>query len=103
VTVSDTRGLLLNSWTTTVATTAFVTGTSTPNETVAAPMVAYSSGASTAHTGAGVFVPGTIAAPPNHTAVGGNSSTTWNPTLTFTLLSSQVAGIYTGIITHSVA
>ena len=103
VTVADTRGVLLNSWTTTVATTAFVTGTSTPNETVAAPMVGYSSGAATAHSGLGVFVPGTIVAPPSHTAVAGNSSTTWNPTLTFTLASSQVAGTYTGTITHSVA
>lgn len=103
VTVADTRGLLLNSWTTTVTTTAFVTGTSTPNETVTAPNVAYSSGAAITQTGLGVFVPGTIAAPPSHTAVGGNSLTTWNPTLTFTLLSSQVAGIYTGIIGHSVA
>lgn len=103
VTVADTRGLLVNAWTTTVTTTAFVTGTSTPNETVAAPMVAYSSGAATAHTGLGAFVPGTIVAPPTHTGFAGNSSTTWNPTLTFTLASSQVAGTYSGTIGHSVA
>jgi hypothetical protein len=102
VTVADTRGALLNNWTTTVTTTAFVTGTSTPNETVAAPMVAYSSGPATAHSGLGAFVPGTMTTPPSHTALVGNSSTTWNPTVTFTLASSQVAGTYTGIITHSV-
>ena len=103
VTVADTRGALINSWTTTVTSTAFVTGTSTPNETVTLPNVSYTSGAATAHTGLGVFVPGTLAVPPSHTALAGNSSTTWNPTLTFTLLSSQVAGTYSGLITHSVA
>lgn len=103
VTVADTRGALVNAWTTTVSTTAFVTGTSSPNETVPAAMVAYSSGAATAHTGLGAFVPGTILTPPTHTGAAGNSSSTWNPTLAFTLASSQVAGTYSGTITHSVA
>lgn len=103
VTVNDTRGALLNSWTTTVTSTAFVTGTSTPGETVTEPNVAYVSGASTAHTGLGAFVPGTKALPPTHTGLAGNSSTTWNPTVTFTLQSSQVAGSYAGTITHSLA
>ena len=67
VTVTDTRGLLVNIWTATVSSSAFVTGTSTPNETVAEPLVVYTSGAATAHTGLGAFVPGTKAAPPNHT------------------------------------
>jgi hypothetical protein len=103
VTVADTRGALLNSWTATVTSSAFVTGTSTPDETVTEPNVAYVSGAATAHTGLGAFVPGTKALAPRHTALAGNSSTTWNPTVTFTLLSSQVAGTYTGIVTHSLA
>ncbi|MCW3101395.1 MAG: hypothetical protein JWL77_7013, partial [Chthonomonadaceae bacterium] len=33
----------------------------------------------------------------------GNNTVTWNPTLTFALLPSQVVGTYTGTITHSVA
>lgn len=109
VTVSDARGALLTGWTTTVSSTTFVTGTSTSNETVAKANIAYSSGAFTAHSGLGVFVPGTLAdlavagTGGSHTGVAGNNSTTWNPTLTFTLLSSQVAGTYTGTITHSVA
>ena len=103
VSVVDTRGALLNSWTATVTSTAFVTGTSTPGETVTEPNVAYASGASTAHSGLGAFVPGTKALPPTHTAFAGNSSTTWNPTVTFTLQSSQVAGTYSGTVTHSVA
>ncbi|MEA2685631.1 MAG: hypothetical protein QOE93_826 [Actinomycetota bacterium] len=111
VTVADTRGALLNSWTTTVSSTTFAraTGTATANETVAVGSIAYSAGASTASSGLGAFVPGTL---PNgtvpgiagtHTAFAGNSSTTWDPTLTLTLLSSQVAGTYNGTVTHSVA
>lgn len=111
VTVADTRGALLNSWTNTVSSTTFVLPGATPtaNETVAVTAIAYSSGASTAHTGLGAFVAGsasdftTAKAAGTHTAFAGNTSTTWNPTLTFTLLSSQVAGTYTGTITHSVA
>jgi hypothetical protein len=107
VTVDDTRGALLNGWTTTVSSSTFVTGTSTANETVAVGNIKYASGASTAHTGLGVFVPTLTAtalgADASYTGAAGNSSTTWNPTLTFTLLSSQVAGTYTGTVTHSVA
>jgi hypothetical protein len=107
VTVSDTRGLLVNSWTTTVSSTSFVTGGSSANETVAVGNIDYTSGPSTAHTGLGVFVPTLVptalGADATYLGAAGNSSTTWNPTLTFTLLSSQVAGTYTGTITHSVA
>src|SRR5688500_14797300 len=112
VTVDDTRAALVNSWTNTVSSTTFALngGTATTNETVALTNIAYSSGLSTAHTGLGAFVPsGTVSdfttakAAGTHTGFAGNSSTTWNPTLTLTLLSSQVAGTYTGTITHSVA
>jgi hypothetical protein len=104
VTVADTRGLLVNLWTTTVTSSAFVTGVGTaPHMVVTEPAVGYSTGASTAHTGLGTFVPGTKVTPPTYTGLAGNSSTTWNPTLTFALLSSQVAGTYSGTVTHSVA
>lgn len=103
VTVGDTRGALSNGWTTTVTSTAFTTGTSTTNETVSVGNVAYSSGAFTAHSGNGTFVPGSLVTAPSYTAGAGNSSTTWNPTLTFTLAASQVAGTYSGTITHSLA
>ena len=99
----------MNSWTATVSSTAFTTGTATSNETVAVNQIAYSSGPFTAHSGLGVFVPGVLVAGTlpgtagSHTGAAGNSSTAWNPTLTFTLLSSQVAGTYTGTVTHSVA
>jgi hypothetical protein len=107
VTVTDTRGLLINSWTTSVSSTAFVTGTSTVNETVAVANIAYTSGPATAQSGLGLFVPTLVptalGADASYAGAAGNSSTTWDPTLTFTLLSSQVAGTYTGTITHSVA
>lgn len=111
VTVADTRGALVNSWTTTVSSTTFVLPGASPtaNETVAVNKIAYSSGAFTTHSGLGVFVPGILAnnslpgTAGSYTGAAGNSSTTWNPTLTFTLLGSQVAGTYTGTITHSVA
>lgn len=109
VTVADGRGLLVNSWTTTVSSTTFVLPGASPtaNETVAVANIAYASGASTAHTGLGVFVPTLVptalGADASYTGAAGNSSTTWDPTLTFTLLPSQVAGTYTGTVTHSVA
>jgi len=111
VAVGDTRGALVNAWTTSVSSTSFVTGTGTPAaaQTVATTNIAYSSGASTSTTGLGAFVPGTLAtmAAPGTgaawTGAAGNSTAAWNPTLNFTLLSSQVAGTYTGTVTHSVA
>lgn len=108
VSVTDTRGALLTGWTVTVGSTSFVTGTATPNETVATGKVAYSSGPSTTTSGLGAFVPGTLATltaagtGASWTGVAGNDSATWNPTLTFTLLASQVAGTYSGTVTHSV-
>lgn len=111
VSVTDNRGALLGNWTTGVSSTSFVTGTSTANETVAASAIAYSSGTATATSGSGAFTPGllTTLAPtaPRGTAGSyagvGNNSATWNPTLTFTLGAQQVAGLYTGTVTHSVA
>ena len=109
VAVADTRGAVVNTWNTTVGSTSFVTGGATADETVAKANIAYSSGASTSTSGLGAFVPGTLA---TMTADGigagwaglsGNNTAAWNPTLTFTLLPSQVAGTYTGTITHSVA
>jgi hypothetical protein len=108
VTVADTRGAVLNSWTTMVSSTPFLAGPSA-DETVALINIAYSSGLGTAHSGLGAFVPGSAAnlatagTAGTHVGSFGNSSTTWNPTLTFTLRTSQVAGTYSGTITHSVA
>jgi hypothetical protein len=109
VTVTDTRGLLTASWTATVSTTTFTTGGGTTNETVAKSAISYASGAATATTGVGVFTPVLVAvslATPQTgatwTAGVANNTATWNPTLTFALLTTQVAGTYAGTITHSV-
>jgi len=111
-TVTDTRGALIATWTVTVTSTDFnntTTGGSTAAEKVTAPNVLYTSGAATATTGLGAFVPGTTAGSGGtgigaaHASAAGNNSATWNPTLTFTLLSSQVAGVYSGTINQSVA
>jgi hypothetical protein len=110
VTVADTRGAADNAWTTSVSATPFTSETAGVNGTVALADIDYSSGATTGHSGLGTFVPGSLTsglATPgtagSYTGDAGNSSTTWNPTLTFTLASSQVAGTYSGTITHSVA
>lgn len=110
VTVTDTRGAMGATWITTWSSTTFLTGTGSANEAVAFDHIFYASGAATATSGTGTFAPLTntpmSAAPAGRTvswAAGmGNNSTTWNPTLSFNLLSTQVAGTYTGTITHSV-
>ena len=116
VTVTDERGSLVASWTAKVTSSEFVHETANADGTVAAEEkvttanILYSSGLGTV-TGTGVFTP-SVALPMNtpellrnagtFAGVGANS-VTWDPTLTITLLTSQVAGKYTGTITHSVA
>ncbi len=108
VTVTDTRGALVASWTATVSSTDFTTGGGTSNEKVTNASVSYASGLLST-SGAGVFTPqlgatlSTSRAAATLTAGIGNNSASWNPTLTFTLQASQVAGTYTGTVTHSVA
>ena len=114
VTVTDTRGALLGTWTASVTSTDFTTGGGTANETIADDEVTYWSGASTASSGTAVFLPGQPLAA-NAQALGasrtafsasaivGNNSVSWNPTLTVNVPATAVAGTYTGTITHSVA
>ncbi|MCU1589928.1 MAG: hypothetical protein JWP11_1184 [Frankiales bacterium] len=111
VTVTDGRGLLLATWATTVSTTTFTTGSgAATNQQVTAANVTYNPGllASATTTGTGVFVPGTPGAISGGLTAGswtvgsGNNTASWNPTLSFTLASDQVAGTYTGTVTHSV-
>jgi hypothetical protein len=115
VTVTDSRAVLVATWTASVTATEFVVTTpasATPaaNEKVTLANIGYVAGLSTAATGGvftGLAVPSMAAADGLRVAgtfVGsGANSATWNPTIAFTLLSSQVAGKYTGQITHSVA
>ena len=109
VTVTDARGALVATWTASVSSTSFTTGTATTDETVAASALGYTAGLPTAQTGVGVCagLPQSnlsTAKPAMNLTVGvGNNSCSWNPTLSATLLSSQVAGTYSGTVTHSVA
>ena len=114
VTVTDGRGAPTATWNAAASTTDFTTGGATANETVAKANVGYWAGVGTAQLGqVGAFVPqGTLATPVSLAGTGanvggwagvGNNTVTWNPTITFTLLPSQVAGTYSGTITHSVS
>jgi hypothetical protein len=110
-------GVFGASFTATVTTTVFTTGGQTANETIAKSAVSYWSGTATSTVGLG-----TVATPGQPTAgnavVLTNSVTaftgagtalvnvigvSWNPTVTVSLPSNAVAGVYTGTITHSVA
>lgn len=115
VTVTDARGALLGTWTASVISTDFTTGGGTPNETVPATAVNYASLVATT-TGTATFTPGqatlAAAAPLNTTtpltaysasAIIGNNTASWNPTLVVNIPAAAVAGVYTGTVTHSVA
>ena len=110
VTVTDQRATVPDTWTATVTSTNFTTGGATTYETVTAANINYAAGLSTASSGLGAFTgalltTGGIASPVtagSWTGTGSNSAT-WDPTITFTLSPSQVAGTYTGTITHSVS
>jgi hypothetical protein len=114
VTVTDTRGALVGAWTASVSSTDFTTGGATANETVAKGQVTYWSGAATASSGVAVFTPGQATSANaqalsvsrtafSASAIVGNNSASWNPTVTVNVPAAAVAGVYSGTITHSVA
>lgn len=116
VTVSDERAALTATWVATVSAAAggFTTGGGTAPETIANSEVLYWSGAATATTGTGTFVPGQADAGAaqsldetrtafSKTTGSGNNSATWNPTLVVNVPDAAVAGTYTGTVNHSVA
>jgi hypothetical protein len=114
VTVTDGRGALTATWTAAASSTNFTTGGASANETVAKASVGYWAGVGTPQLGQiGAFVPaGTLLTPVALAGTGsnvgqwagtGNNTVTWNPTISFTLLPAQVAGTYSGTITHSVS
>jgi hypothetical protein len=114
VQVSDQRGALGGSWTTSVTSSDFTTGGATADETIAKSRVSYWSGAATASSGVATALPGQLLAinaqalSSSRTAFSasltvGNNSTTWNPTIVVSVPSTVIAGTYSGTITHSVA
>lgn len=112
VTVTDNRGGLAENWTASAVATNFTnstTGGSTANETIANTNISYVAGTGSALSGqvgtfAAVAAPALAASVPVGTWAGvGNNTVTWNPTIGFVLLPSQVAGTYSGTITQSVS
>ncbi len=120
VTVTTTGGIsgLLISWTATVTTSAFTTGTASTSQTIPAERVSYTSGTATAVTGLAIAActPGqvtpafaaSLATPQTAYACNGlsllsNTSLSWDPTLSIIPQPTAVVGTYTGSITHSAA
>lgn len=114
VTVTDTRGALLGSWTVSVTSTDFTTGLATADEIIAKGSVDYWSGAATSTTGTVVATPGQATVLNKVTmavsrtafsaaAIVGNNTVAWNPTVVVNIPSDSVVGVYAGTITHSVA
>ncbi|MEU8196568.1 hypothetical protein AB0C10_22570 [Microbispora amethystogenes] len=116
VTVSDQRAALTATWVATVsaASGGFTTGGGTAAETVPNSAVLYWSGAATATTGTGTFVPGQANAAAaqsldvprtafSKTSGSGDNSATWDPTIVVNVPAEAVAGTYTGTVNHSVA
>lgn len=104
------------SWTATVSTSGFTTGGATAAERVDPGQVRYLSGLATAQTGlaVGACLPGQALTPvalsAPRTAFGcsglsllSSTSLSWNPQLTIETGAGNVAGAYTGTVTHSVA
>jgi methionine-rich copper-binding protein CopC len=114
VVVSDNRGALVATWNVTVDGSDFTTGAGGANRTIVDDNISYWSGAATASSGIVTAAPGqplavnaqsldaTRTAMQGTLAVGVNS-VTWNPTLVITVPASNVAGTYSGTITHSLA
>jgi len=114
VTVSDGRGLLSGSWTSTALSSKFTTGGATAAETILATNVSYWSGAATATSGVGTLLGSQLtsglavvisAAQTAFTggSLVGNNSASWNPTLVVAIPAAAVVGTYTGTVTHTVA
>ncbi len=114
ITATDARGALLGTWSVGVTSTAFTTGSASADETIANSNAGYWSGAATASTGTGVFLPGQLLVANKQTlaasrvafsasAVIGNNTASWNPTVNVNIPSASVAGSYSGTITHSFA
>lgn len=109
VTVVDDRAAADASWIAAATTTGFTTGAGTPSETVGAYQVDYASGPATATTGTGTYTPGgshnmDLPVPAfTHTGGTGRNTAAWDPSISVELEMDEVAGTYTGVITHSVA
>jgi hypothetical protein len=111
VTVADTRGVEDGGWTTTVVSTAFVPATD-GSAVIPATGVGYAAGTITS-AGTGTYTPTNQAAVApgisaavavvTATAITGDQTATWSPTIIVTVPATASADTYTATITHSVA
>lgn len=112
VTVVDDRAALIADWTATATGTHFdlqgasATPATDVNQRVLNTAIAYTA-TPTVTVGTGTVTPptGTLGGLGASTVYAGSGSNevTWNPTLTMTILSTQVAGTYQGTVSHSVS
>ncbi|MEU8379250.1 hypothetical protein [Streptosporangium sp. NPDC048865] len=114
VTVADSRGGI-PPWTATVSATDLTTGGGSPAQTITKANITYWSGPSVTSSGGGSRTPGQVSSTEKvalttsviaFRARKGTlfaTSTSWQPTLVITVPASAAAGVYTGVITHSVA
>lgn len=114
VTVRDTRMISPNTWTVTVSSTAFTTGTGSPTQTIPAGRMSYWSGPATRASGGGMLVPGQLTSAQaqalnaprtafRKTSGNANNRVSWNPTLVMAIPADAVTGLYRGTVTHSVS
>lgn len=110
VTVTDDRNLLVAEWTATATGSHFdLQGTSAtpstdPDQRVLSSAVTYTAVPTVTGSGTATATAGTLGLGSTVVFAGvGSNQVTWNPTLTMTLLSTQLAGTYKGTITHSVS
>ena len=101
---------VLLTWTATVSATAFSNGITT----LPASRVSYWSGTASTTGSPGTFTPGQAGAGQAQTldvprtayqltASTGANTATWNPTLVIDLPATATSGVYSGVVTHSVA
>ncbi|WP_380277485.1 hypothetical protein [Kitasatospora purpeofusca] len=104
VNVTDLRALLSASWTVTASSTDFANGPSTIPATSATyvPGTVTTTGTITATTTSVTLSNSPQAVVTGSSGVGDNTAT-WNPTVTVSLPTGAIGGIYTGTLTHSVA
>jgi hypothetical protein len=114
VTVTDTRGVAGGAWTASVTATAFTAGHRSARQQLPPSSIAYWSGPVSRSTGTATLVLGQASpaqAVPltrtrtafSATAVTGDNTASWNPTVVVRIPRGAVAGRYRGAIIHSVA
>lgn len=103
VSVSDSRGNK-STWSANATSTTFTepSGPTTSSSVTYAAGAMTTTGTTTIAAGSATLLTGVAAKVAGPTAVTGNNTATWNPTLTVALPSSSLAGTYSGLVNTSV-